>query len=220
MSLPSLTPVPASPRASSVAAIVLAGGRGSRLGQSKPLADIGGEPLLRRPLTAVARFPAVVVGPDELAATVGEWPRATLTREIPAFGGPVAGIAAGLDRLRTFAPSADWVLVLACDLPRAPEAVETLLESVPVLTAAESGACLMVDSRPQWLCGVYRASALRAAAETQRSSGGLDAAAVRTLLGPLTLRPIEGHSDEAFDIDTPDDLRKAHERTPDDERPR
>lgn len=54
-----------------------------------------------------------------------------LTVEEPAFGGPVAGLAAGLAALPAI-ESTDEVLVLACDLP-GPAA------AVAVLDAALSG---------------------------------------------------------------------------------
>ena len=120
-------------------AIILAGGRSSRLGGS-PKAElvIGSRRLVDIAVDAAAAADArrtVVVGPDDLVAA----PLIT-TREQPPFGGPVAGLAAGLaalDRLDADAGASDrddsadaatahaqtgadrWVLVLTCDLPLA-----------------------------------------------------------------------------------------------------
>jgi molybdopterin-guanine dinucleotide biosynthesis protein A len=199
-------------RDSRIAAIVLAGGRASRLGQPKPSAIVGGETLLSRTLRAVGESRTAVIGPPELQGIVGRWANASLARESPPFGGPVAAIAAGCALLDTSGPGPEWLILLACDLPRASEAVQALAETVPGLSDDEAGACLIVDDRPQWLCGIYRAQAVRAAIERLLRAGGVDSVPVRALLGPLTLRRIDGLADIAFDIDTPADLFAANER--------
>lgn len=89
-------------------AIVLAGGRSSRLGGSpkaellvegRRLVDIAVEAAL-----AAGCRHVVVVGPDALAPL----PTAVaLTRENPPFGGPAAALAAGLTALETLAPHSD-----------------------------------------------------------------------------------------------------------------
>lgn len=78
------------------AAIVLAGGRGSRLGGTdKAAIDIDGQMLIDHVLAAVAEcVPIVAVGPPNLARS-----GVTVVREDPPFSGPVAGIAAALDAL-------------------------------------------------------------------------------------------------------------------------
>lgn len=86
-------------------AIVLAGGRASRLdGAAKPGLLSDGVPLLHLALDAAGDARRIaVVGPDDLAAAIAPHPaapRTLLTREDPPFGGPVAGIAAGLAALR------------------------------------------------------------------------------------------------------------------------
>ncbi|MBE1876959.1 molybdenum cofactor guanylyltransferase [Myceligenerans pegani] len=86
-------------------AIVLAGGRASRLGGvAKPgLLSDDGVPLLHLALDAAGDARRIaVVGPDDLADAVAAHPaapRTMLTREDPPYGGPVAGIAAGLAAL-------------------------------------------------------------------------------------------------------------------------
>src|SRR4029079_9730524 len=74
-------------------AVVLAGGRGRRLGgPSKPEVVVGGRALLDHALAAVAAADrVVVVGPSGLAR-----PGIPRVLEDPPDGGPVAGLAAGL----------------------------------------------------------------------------------------------------------------------------
>lgn len=196
------------------AAIILAGGRASRLdGAAKPLLEVGGRTLLDHAVAAVAGCdPIIVVGPPAPVHSEVVW-----TRETPEFGGPVAGIAAGLARTE----SAD-VFVLAADLPNAEEAV-ALLHRHPPLAVGEDGICLIDESgRMQWLTGRYRSDALRRAIAAL-PDGGRDAS-LRSLLAGLAISAVPAGG-LATDVDTWDDLERArstaqtppHSSTPDEE---
>uniref|UniRef100_UPI001296F0A6 NTP transferase domain-containing protein n=1 Tax=Cumulibacter manganitolerans TaxID=1884992 RepID=UPI001296F0A6 len=96
-------------------AIILAGGRGSRLGGvDKAQVDLAGAPLIDRPLAACATARrVVVVGPPSAVAhlrgsqeryapdsvTGSPADRVQVTREQPPGGGPAAATAAGLAAL-------------------------------------------------------------------------------------------------------------------------
>lgn len=137
-------------------AIVLAGGRASRMGGvDKPAIIIGGRSMLDAALAAVAPCArTVVVGPHrpELDARIVQ------VREVPPGSGPVAAVGAGL---RALGPTAaPLVVVLAADLPflsqtTVAELIRRGLESGAdaVFAADESG-------RPQYLIGVWRRTAL------------------------------------------------------------
>jgi molybdopterin-guanine dinucleotide biosynthesis protein A len=189
-------------------AIVLAGGRASRLdGVSKADLVIEGRTLLSLTLdaTAGARQVVVVGTPSVVPAGV------LLTREDPAFSGPAAAIAAGLDALLD-APmvvsTADFVLVLACDVPNSALAVGELLvratEGVNgrgVDTAGADGVLAIdADGRRQPLLGLYRAGPLAAAVKDQGS--GIRDLSVRALLAPLDLTELRVPSRSTKDIDT------------------
>ncbi|PPF35044.1 molybdopterin-guanine dinucleotide biosynthesis protein [Pseudoclavibacter sp. AY1H1] len=111
---------------------MLAGGRGSRLGGvSKGDLEVGGRRLIDVALGAAHDAGAsrtLVVGAVTVQAP------AELIREDPPFGGPAAGLAAALPSI-----SAPWLLLLACDLPRAPALVELLTEASGRGTAASDG---------------------------------------------------------------------------------
>ncbi|WP_242864344.1 DUF6457 domain-containing protein, partial [Microbacterium testaceum] len=181
----------------SVDAILLAGGRASRVdGAAKPLFEVDGRTLLRAGYDAVRARGArrvVVVGPrldDDLPV---RW-----AREDPPFGGPVAAIVAALPHV----DAAD-VFVLACDLPTAIPAVAALPEPLPT---GVDGACLD-DGRRQWLIGRYRTAALRAAASGLLGRGR--DASMRALLGGLRVEPVAVDPALTRDVDTWDDLRAA-----------
>ena len=164
-------------------AVVLAGGRSSRLGGSaKALLEIDGRTLLDRTLDAVtdARL-TVVVG--EVRARPG----ILVTRETPVFGGPAAGIAAGLAQLP---PGAEHTLVLACDMPRVAEVVAALV--------AAGGGIAVDGDRDQYLAGLYPSAALHAAATTE-----VDGLSVRALLAALEPIPrVAVPTGSTHDIDT------------------
>ncbi len=225
--------------------IVLAGGRGSRLGGAlKPAVEVAGRALLSRVLDARALAEqAVVVGPSAARlAAIDEHGRAVSViwaLENPPFGGPVAGLAAGLaaldaahdatldaahvaaDAERT-APAADgalrhplkkpadWVLVLACDLPWAAKAARQLHTHVSALAArgkAENvdGVHFVDDrGRAQWLAAIYRASALRSG--VTRLGDQAAGASMRQLLDGLSLTPLKDEFAASADVDTWEDV--------------
>lgn len=209
MRTPVQTVAAAVPRDQRIAAIVLAGGRASRLGRSKPAAEVGGVPLLRRALDGVVGYRTVVVGPPELDGLLDPRDDAVVVRESPVFGGPVAAVAAGYERHAANGRCPEWLILLACDLPRAAEAVDLLVASLPAIADADAGACLVADGRPQWLCGIYRAAAIQSGLRRLQRGAGVDSAPVRALLGEFPLSLVDDADGLAFDVDTPADLLRA-----------
>lgn len=175
-------------------AIVLAGGRGSRLGLvDKATLDVGDGPLLAGVLEAVgAARSVVVVGPPR------DLPDGVLqVREEPVFGGPAAAVVTGLRALQSH--PAPWTVVLACDLPLAREAV-------PLLLDARTGAGgVLVDTRGavQWVAGVYPTAGLVAAAA--RIGDPTDRPA-RALFEPLGAASVPAPGRVGEDVDTWDQV--------------
>ena len=225
--------------------IVLAGGRGSRLGGVlKPAVEVAGRTLLSRVLDArpVARH-AVVVGPP--AAQPAAAPPATAPAapaaltpliwalEDPPFGGPVAGLAAGLAALDAHAaletnaphetgiddpePPAGWLLVLACDLPWGADAARLLVAAASALEKLDDrqDGVHLVDSsgHAQWLAGIYRAPALRAA--VARLGDRVDGASMRQLLAGLQLEGLRDDYGAGVDVDTWQDVQSSTVRLTD-----
>ena len=182
-------------------AIVVAGGRSSRLGTDKTRLAVKGMPLLDRVLTAVADArQLVVVGEPRPVALPVAW-----AREEPPGGGPAAGIVAGLEFV-----SAPIVMLLAGDLPRLEAAtVHRLLdaiESADATTYSDDGAILVDrDGRRQHLTCAVVTTAMRRAAGSRSTWHD---AAMHELLADLRLRPVPVQGREADDIDTPADLKE------------
>lgn len=174
------------------AAIILAGGRASRLdGADKASVEVDGRALLDHVLDAVEGCsPVIVVGPPALARD-----GVTVVREHPPFGGPVAALVAGLDALPEPAPDETWLL--ACDLPRADRIVATL--RTEPLADADGVILSDADGREQWLAGRYSTKALRAAVAALPDPAG---ASVRRMLDGRRLRVIPDSVGASVDLDT------------------
>ena len=107
-------------------AIVLAGGRSSRLSPANKVhVLVEGKTLLDRTLDAVSFARRIVVvglvSPEEVPRGV------RVAREEPKFGGPTAAIAEGLRHIGSSdTPQDHHVIVLACDMPNIADAVAAL----------------------------------------------------------------------------------------------
>ena len=183
-------------------AVVLAGGRGSRLGGvAKADLELGGVRLVDRATSAARGIGAervVVVGPAE-AASHGS----VLVREDPPFSGPLAAVAAALPEL-----TADWTLLLSCDLVHPELVCRRLVHALGALDDdgdAVDGLVLQDDAgRAQWLSGVHRTAALRSAVAALH--GDIADRPLRRLFIDERLRRIDAPTWETADIDSADDL--------------
>ncbi|GAA0369890.1 NTP transferase domain-containing protein [Actinoallomurus spadix] len=177
-------------------AVILAGGAASRLrGADKPGLLVGGRPLVARVGAAVAGARRVVlVGPER-----PELPTAITVREDPPGAGPVPALRAGLTRVES-----PWVAVLAADLPFLTSGDVTALRG---RARGRTGAVYVDDEdRCQWLTGVWRTAALRAAL------AGYPGASLRGLMDPLDpvrVRAAGRPRPAWYDCDTEDDVAQA-----------
>lgn len=183
-------------------AVILAGGRASRLGGvAKPLVEVGGRTLLDAALSAAAGAREVVV--------VGEVPVPAGVLQVvedPPRSGPAAGLAAGVRALSEEAP---WTLVLASDVPGVEQAVPTLVASAEDDLDSD-GVCFHDESgHPQWMLGLYRSPRLRGRIEGVESTD----LSLRRLLAPLLVRTIAGDPAAIADCDTWDDVEAARARS-------
>ena len=180
--------------------IVLAGGRGARLGgRDKPSLVVGGRTLLAAVVAAGAQAGArqvIVVGPSR-AGLDG----VSFVTEQPPGAGPVPALRRGLAEAWP-----EWVAVLAADLPfLRPADLGALLQAA----AGHHGAVLADDAgRAQWLAGCWRTDSLR------RAAAGYEGTSLGGLLGPLApvlvrLASPPGEPPPWLDCDTPEDLQAA-----------
>jgi len=158
----------------SLTAIVLAGGQSSRMGHDKALITIQGVPLLQRichqALQCTAKVCVVTPWPERYRGIVPS--SCTLIQETPWPGdappvshGPLLGFFQGLAQVQT-----DWLLLLACDLPRLQ--VEVLQDWIKKMHRTEIAnpsrkpetIAFLPRGAKGWepLCGLYHRSCLPA----------------------------------------------------------
>jgi molybdopterin-guanine dinucleotide biosynthesis protein A len=181
-------------------AIVLAGGRGSRLGGGKQEQRLAGWPLLDHVLLAVsAASTRIVVGP--VRRGLGE---PVFVQEQPAGSGPVAGIAAAIDQV-----TEPLVAVLAADLPFIRDGLDQFRALLHV--APEKDAAVLVDTggRINYLASMWRTSSLRRALAALGDPAGLP---VRALYESVDAIHVPDFDSLSADVDTPNDLAAAEAR--------
>ncbi|WP_170228433.1 molybdenum cofactor guanylyltransferase [Nesterenkonia populi] len=207
------------------AAILLAGGRGARLGGvDKASLTQHGRTLLKHWIEALSVRGAeeiVVVGPEHLKDQVSmlpyaskepggggdpyvrERPNVTVVREEPAYGGPAAAVYAGMQALQA---QTGHVLLLAVDVVDPGPLLNWLLDQ-----AAGSGAEAVVpldwEGRDQFLSSAVPVQALREqmlGLDAQTVEGGR----VRTLLAPIPHRRPVMPAHLGKDVDRPEDARR------------
>ena len=138
-----------------IAGIVLAGGKSTRMGTSKALLPFGPETMLQR----VVRILSGVVSPIVVVAAVGqELPTLAddviVTRDEREARGPLEGLRAGLKALPD---DADAAYVTSCDVPLlVPGFVTQMIE----LAQGYDIAVMEIDGFPHPLSAVYRRTTL------------------------------------------------------------
>ena len=116
--MPTLKAVPAPDPAQAITAVVLAGGRGSRMGGAdKGLQTFRGQPLVHNALFRLQAQNSRVPSTFLISANRNAWAYANLGAEVvpdslPDFQGPLAGFLAALQRCET-----PYLLTVPCDCP-------------------------------------------------------------------------------------------------------
>ena len=179
-------------------AVLLAGGRGTRLGGvTKATLEVGGRTLLDRGLDALRdAAPVVVVGDPAPTARP-----ALFCREEPAYGGPVAALFAGVDALSAQRPALPaYVAILAVDMPAVTDATVARLRAA---ADGHDGARLVDDTGRGHLALVLATAALAGVRPPDGDEHGM---ALHRLLRRLDLTGVPAVAGEHHDVDTWADL--------------
>jgi len=200
-----------------VTAIVLAGGRSSRFGSAKLAAELDGRSLLDHVIEAVA---AVASETIVVIAPTGPPPRlpsgVRIVRDRDAFGGPLAGVAVGLE-----VATGEVALVVGGDMPRLrPRVLEAMLAALGTAGNAPAAVVLEADGDPSPLPAAIQVEPARIAIMAALASGRRS---LRALLDGLAVhavpeeewRGLDSAGDTLVDIDRPEDLERVRASDPD-----
>ncbi len=185
-----------------IGGLILAGGRSSRFGREKAVAELDGNPLIARVERVLARgaSPLAVSAPagSGAAAYAAEQGLACLGDRPGDVDGPLAGVKAGLHWAK--AQGLHWLATSPCDTPFLPAGlVETLHAG-----AREFGAVARTSAGLQPLCAIWPVAAI----------GRIEALpghpAIRAVLASLGAREVLFDEAERFsNLNTPEDYGRA-----------
>jgi molybdopterin-guanine dinucleotide biosynthesis protein A len=191
-------------------AIVLAGGRSSRMGRPKAALELDGRTIIDRIITELRRVAAdivVVAAPDGVEPTFDIPQGARIVRDELAYQGPLLALARGLDAI-----AGDGAFACSCDLPllngNLAAALVAMLDDYDAVIPEVGG-------KLQPLHAVYRkrcADALRALASRGENRLTAIADAVRTRrIGENELRALDPELRSFLNVNTPEDLARVRE---------
>jgi molybdopterin-guanine dinucleotide biosynthesis protein A len=184
-----------------VAAAILAGGRGKRLGNAqKALVCVGGQTIVARQLAVLAPLTSeqiIVAGDTKPYEGLG----ARLVTDLHPGAGPLAGLESALA-----ATKADALLVFACDLPFLDDALVTALRDA---RAAAEAVVARLDGKAQPLAARYARSILPRV-QRRLSKDKLRMLDLVAELDPEWLDFPAG-TRALFNVNTPEELARAEE---------
>ncbi len=190
--------------------LILAGGKGERLGQYKATALLGGEPLIHRPLRALSELS------DEVIIAHGRREHGAILRSLSLEAmlvdddeqGPLAGILTALTVAR-----GRWVLVAPCD---APFVSRELYEELLSRSRGIDGSLPRLHGRTNPVIAVYHRSSLlrvgqNAVAQEERSITKVLSSLRLNYVEEERLREMPYGLNCLLDVDTPADLERARQ---------
>ncbi|MFP5464932.1 MAG: molybdenum cofactor guanylyltransferase MobA [Gammaproteobacteria bacterium] len=182
-----------------VAAVILAGGQGLRMGGAdKGVLNYQGHPLIEWVLAALApQVGQLVISANRNLDAYAAYGYRVLPDTLPDYPGPLAGVLAALE-----AVDADWLLVVPCDTPHLPADLALRLlgaaqvEGVPLAVAADAGrvhySCFIVRTDQRDQLAAYLARGERAVRHWQAGLASttvrFDAACFANINRPLDLQ--------------------------------
>ena len=139
----------------SVTTVILAGGRGTRIGGDKGLQTLHGMALINWVLEAVnSNSDEILINANNAQETYAHFGYRVIADQIPDWQGPLAGLQAALSCAQT-----DYVMTVPCDTPFLPDDLITRLLDAQSLNASEA-AVAVVGGYRQPTIALYSKSVL------------------------------------------------------------
>ena len=136
-----------------VTTVLLAGGRGVRIGGNKGLQQLLGKPLYRWVLDVVSKqSDAILISANEQTEAYQQSGYAVLADILPDWQGPLAGLHAGMHNAST-----EFIMTVPCDTPfLPPDLLSRMMQGI----AGYDAAVAMAGGRRQPAITLYRRSLL------------------------------------------------------------
>ena len=129
------------PDRSNITAVVLAGGRGRRMGgKDKGLVELDGRPLIEHIINAITpQVDAIIINANRNQQIYADYGQPVINDNMEDYQGPLAGFAAALS-----ACSSEYIMTLPCDGPYVPADLakrlcNTLIENDAEIAVAHDG---------------------------------------------------------------------------------
>jgi len=137
----------------SVTTVILAGGRGSRMGGDKALRDLRGLPLIEWVIGAIMpQGTEILISANDNQAALSDFGYPVISDYLPGYAGPLAGLQAAMHHA-----SGEWVASVPCDTPFLPD---DLIERLLAAADAAEASVAVVNGRRQPAIALYRRSVL------------------------------------------------------------
>jgi molybdenum cofactor guanylyltransferase len=136
--------------------MILAGGRGSRMGGAdKGLVELQGRPLVAHAIDALRpQVSRLLISANRNHDRYAAFGLPVLADSLPDFQGPLSGLLAGLSRCET-----PWLVSVPCDMPQIP--VDLASELLRMAKATRRRAAFAVlNDEPSYVCALVHRSLL------------------------------------------------------------
>ena len=186
-----------------IAAVIIAGGRSSRMGEEKALLQLGGKPLLGHVIQRIApQVTAIIINANGDARRYAEFALAVIADLRPEVGTPLAGLHAGL--LWARAEGFDAVLTVPCDCPFLPgDLVAKLLGANAQAAIAASG------SQRHFLTGLWHCALLETLEHAIDHEGMFRVKDWAAACQAVAVGWADEPYDPFYNVNTPEDLAEA-----------
>lgn len=190
---------------SGVAAVILAGGEGKRIGGGKPLKMLKGRRLIDLALGQARSWSDAVAIAVREDSQVGA-PGAALIHDEPGIEGPLGGLIAGLTFARD--QGRELLLTIPSDMPFLPP---DLLDRLAAALGRHASALASSGGHVHPVCGLWRVSALERTADYV-AGGRRSLRGFAETIGCVAVEWPGEAEDPFFNINSIDDLAEAERR--------